>query len=273
MESTETELAALRAEMAEMRRDLDRALQRLDLPHSKDREEPDWEWANMEFKQVNVRYDRRHIPVILYCGDDESGVFLYDEKMGLRGQFIVWADGRARLEILNAERKVIVSIGEGEDGRGEVRVNDADGTTRAGMKVSEHGGAVSVVTPEGKPLAVLASDESGGKVFICSPQTVPMATLSSTAEGGRLDVNSPLGKSMATLVSRAQGGLLALAEPGGQVMTSVIVTESGAALNVYGEQGVPVVTLSGLGELGGVVMFSNADGSPRTMLPDGPGSE
>ena len=122
MPDENAEISALRAEVALLRRDLDRALARLDLPNSKDRREGDCEWANMEFKQVSVRHSGQRIPVIVYSDTDESGLFLYDERQRVRGRFGIDPQGKVRLEIMNAAGQVAVSIGEADEpGRGEVR--------------------------------------------------------------------------------------------------------------------------------------------------------
>ena len=64
-----------------------------------------------------------------------------------------------------------------------------------------------------------------------------------------------------------EGGILILAEPSGQAMGNFAVTSLGAALSVYGEHGAPALTLSGLGELGGTLVFYTRDGEITTMLP------
>lgn len=240
-----SELASLRAEVDTLRRDLDRALARLDLPNSQDRREGDSEWANMEFKQVNVRHSRMQIPLLLYSGQDESGIYLYDSQRRVRGRFAIDTDGQARLEILNAAGKVAVSIGEEKEGRGELRANDADGATRAGIKAGPLGGALSVANPQGKTLAAVMSNDLGGQVFVCTP-------------GLRV---------AATLRAAADGGALILTEPGGQTMGSFVVTSSGAALTVHGEHGAPAVSAYGLGVLGGTLILHNLDGEATALLP------
>ena len=241
------ELAALRAEVAELRRDLDRALERLDLPHSQDRREGDSEWANMAFKQVSVRHSQQQIPLLLYSGADESGFYLYDAQHQVRGRFCVWPEGQARLELLNAAGKVVVSIGEDGEGRGELRANDADGVTRAGVRAGPLGGVLSVVNPQGKVLAAVTSAEAGGQVFVCSAGLRVAASLGTTSDGGALT----------------------LYEPGGQAMGKFAVTSVGSTLVVYGEQGAPAVAASGLGPFGGTLMFYNVDGETTGVLPWG----
>lgn len=239
------EIAVLRAEVTRLRRDLDRALERLDLPGSRDPDGSVPEFSRVEFENVAVRHSRMQIPIIIHSDAQESGVYLYDARQQVRGRFCVWPDGQARLEFLNAEGKVVVTLGEGPEGRGEIVVQDADGTPRAGLKANEHGGAVSVVDARGKTLATMVGGAEGGQVFICTPGQ----------------------KAVVTLRSAPEGGLLTLAEPGGQTMGVFAVREFGAALSVYGEQGMPAATLAGLTAFGGRLSFYTVDGEPAGMWP------
>ena len=247
MEAVEAELAALRAQVEGLRRELDVALERLDLPasYSPTREvEP---YANMVFSQVSVRHDKKTIPIIMHSDEGESGVSFFDGQRRLRLWLGVGTDGEAGLELYNAEGKTVVSLGERSAGGagGEVRVNGADGRTRVGLQVSETGGAVSVVDAHGKPLVAMMESEDGAKFFLLTP----------------------LQRDAVVLQTTPQGGLLRLYEPGGEAMAALAVTEQGALLNLNGEQGASAVILSGVGALGGSVVFSSPDGETTAMLP------
>ena len=241
----QSELAELRAEVARLRREMNRVNDALDLPDPRDPEYEPRPYGSVEFGQMCVRHDKKRLPVIVYSGEDESGVFLYDAKQRLRGAFVIGDDDLARLEIRNAEGEVVVRIGESADKRGEIIVHEADGTPRAGLKVSDFGGVVSIVDEKGRALAAMTNSATGGQFFLTSPQQ----------------------KVAVSLKSVEAGGYLSLHDISGRLMGFLGVTPVGAAMTLHSEQGDPAVTLGGIGAAGGTVVLFNEDGEIKAGLP------
>src|SRR5436190_14347556 len=141
------ELSELKQEVARLRADLDHVLriigQEENLP-----EQPRPEFLLLEAEVIFVRQSSDKLPMVIKAHDGQASIFLNDNEGRARGVFQLGEDGSARFEILNKEQQVVVSIGETNEGAGEIYVAGSDGKPRAGMKVHQVGGIVSAQNSE-----------------------------------------------------------------------------------------------------------------------------
>ena len=236
------EITQLREEVTRLRRDLDHVLECLDQTD----DPPDYprpKLMKLMAGCVLIRDEAGHIPVWLCAEDHASGIYLHDHKHRPRAVFTI-DDDRASFELRNAEGKVILSLGEAPDGSGQIYVAEAGGQPRAGLRVHEGVGLVSVLGETGKALAMLRGDPQGGEIYAARPSHQPGVTI----------------KSM------PQGGLITVFEPSGQVMGFFSANTDHGVLSVYGPHGSMAVSL-GADDEGGRVAVMDVDGNLKETLP------
>ena len=195
----EEELNALKEEVARLRGDLDHVLrvigQEEDLP-----EQPRPPFLLLEAEMISIRQTPESIPMVIKAQEGSASIYLNDDEARPRGLFQVDEEGRARLEIWNKKQQLVVSIGETNDGGGEIYVASADGKPRAGMKASEVGGIVSAQNSAGQPNALLVGKDEGGTIVVADAQGRPLAEIATNEEkGASLVFFDSEGKPKATL--------------------------------------------------------------------------
>jgi len=183
MEEEEEELAQLKKEVVQLRRDLDHVLrvigQEEDLP-----EQPRSPFLLLEAEMISIRQTRDKIPMVIKAQEGSACIYLNDDEARARGVFQVDEEGRARLEIWNKKQQLVVSIGETNDGGGEISVASSDGKPRAGMKASELGGVVSAQNSAGQPNALLVGKDDGGTIVVADANGRPLAEIATSDEKG-----------------------------------------------------------------------------------------
>ena len=183
MEEEEEELTQLKKEVAQLRRDLDHVLrvigQEEDLP-----EQPRSPFLLLEAEMISIRQTRDKIPMVIKAQEGSACIYLNDDEARARGIFQVDEEGRARLEIWNKKQQLVVSIGETNDGGGEIYVASSDGKPRAGMKASELGGVVSAQNSAGQPNALLVGKDDGGTIVVADANGRPLAEIATSDEKG-----------------------------------------------------------------------------------------
>ena len=155
-------------------------------------------------------------------------------------------EGTPQMQVWNKERQVIVSLGEGAEGAGEIFVAGADGRPRAGMKVNGLGGIVSTQNPEGRVNALMLGKDDGGQLLIANSQGQPVAKVAAFDGKAIVQVNEPTGRPVAYMMCDGERGVL----------------------SVFNETGDQAASLSS-DENGGALVFFDADGKPRVSLPIG----
>jgi hypothetical protein len=238
------ELAALREDYTKLRREL-RALQHRFgfYPEHADWRQP--KYASVEADVVVVRNeaDDRFIPIVMRAEEDCAEISLADKKNRTRGIIRVDETG-VRFQILNADGKVVASIGQAADGSGQIYAADAEGAPRCGLRIGEDCGIVNVVDARGKALTVLTSGDGGGEIFVASPSQKPAVTIKSTETGG----------------------LVTVSEPGGQIMGFLSASSDAGCVSVYGPHGAPAGAILA-NESGGGIVLHDVDGKSKMTLP------
>lgn len=239
------EVSALREECAALRREVRKLRDLFGLFE----DEPDYPAPKlMNFDQVECigfRHDSRmpQLPIVIRAHPDSAEISFFDEKIVCRGSFGVYPEG-ARLELRNSKGELVLGLGEGKDGSGQIFVADAAGKVRSSMRVSGTGGVVNVVDEKGRPLAAMCNGGSGGEIFVTNGDLKIAASLKSTERGGAVTVS----------------------EPGGQVMGFLMGTSDGGSMQVYGSLGAPAFAVGG-GDPGGVAVFYDEEGNKVKALP------
>src|SRR5437764_12433224 len=115
---------------------------------------------------VPIRQTSGRIPMVIKAKEGSACIYLNDDEARARGIFQIDDKGRARLEIWNKKQQLVVSIGETNEGGGEIYVASADGKPRAGMKATEVGGIVSAQNSAGQPKALMVGKDEGGTILV-----------------------------------------------------------------------------------------------------------
>jgi hypothetical protein len=211
------DLAELKSEISRLRRDLDRVLQILrqekDLPEQR-------RFSRPEAEVILIREGTEDPPVVLRANHGEAAIYLNDAEGRRRGVFQVDEEG-AHLEIWNKQGQVVVSIGETEDGAGEVYVAGADGKPRAGLKVTPAGGVISAQTPEGRINALMIGKGDGGTIVVADADGRPLVEIAATEGQGLVAIAQASGARAAVLSGDESGGALAVFDHEGKPRQSL----------------------------------------------------
>lgn len=212
------DLPELKKEVSRLRRDLDRVLQML----GQESDSPE----QSRFLQFNVGaiaigHRGGESRVALQAQQKEASIYLNDAEGRPRGVFQVDEEG-AHFEIWNKQRQVVVSIGETQDGAGEIYVAGSDGRPRAGLKVTPAGGVLSAQSPDGRINALMIGKGDGGTIVVADGDGRPLVEIAAT-EGQ---------------------GLVVLKQAGGAQAAALTSDESGGALAVFDNEGRPRQTLA-----------------------------
>ena len=191
------ELEKLQEELRRLRHDLDHVLkvigQEQDLP-----DQPRTKFLSLDAEIIGVRRDQQTLPIVLKAHEGYACIYLNDSRGHTRGLLEVDEDGSARFEIRNKEGEVVASIGETEEGGGEIFVAGADGKPRASIKGDDLGGVISAQNALGQVQALMLAKESGGTFVATNAHGVPMAEMFGDDTGGTVHIKEPTGRSMAS---------------------------------------------------------------------------
>jgi hypothetical protein len=200
------DLPELKKEVSRLRRDLDLVLQMLrqgkDLP-----EQP--RFLRLEAGVISVRHGAEDAPIVLEAQQREAAIYLNDAQGRPRGIFQVDEEG-AHFEVWNKQGQVVVSIGETQDGAGEIYVAGADGKPRAGIKVTPAGGVLSAQTPEGRINALMIGKGDGGTIVVADADGRPLVEIAATEGRGLVAITQASGARAAVLSGDESGGALAV---------------------------------------------------------------
>jgi hypothetical protein len=206
------DLAELKKEMANLRRDLDRVLQMLgqetDLPEQ-------LRFLQLEAGALSIRHSGENAPIVLQAQQGGAGVYLNDAEGRPRAVIQVDEEG-AHFEIWNKQRQVVVSIGETNDGAGEIYVAGADGKPRAGLKVTPVGGAVSAQNADGHINTLMIGKGDGGTIVVADADGHPLVEIAAITGQGTVAVKQASGAQAAALTSDESGGALAVFDSEGR---------------------------------------------------------
>ena len=237
------ELATLRAELTELRKDHRRLLNQVGVwPQFEDEKWP--EFLHIEASCLAVRDDRMKIPLIMRSEGSKASIAFMDENHRTRIELAMDENG-PRLEMRNAKGELIFQVAEAEDGSGQLCVCDTDGKPRAGLRVSEFGGVVNVLDKNAKAQAFLTSN----------------------AEGGEVHVANAMHRNAAAMKATARGGIVSVSEPSGQLMGFLMGGNDTGQLSIYGPHGAQAAGI-GSTEHGGGIVFYDVDGKPKAHLPE-----
>src|SRR5207237_7018915 len=150
----EEDLDQLKKEVAQLRRDLDHVL-RVICQEEELSEQTRSPYLLLEAEMISIRQTSDRIPMVIKAQEGSACIYLNDDEARARGLFQIDEEGRARLEIWNKKQQLVVSIGETNEGGGEIYVASPDGKPRAGMKASELGGSVSAHNSAGNLHALI----------------------------------------------------------------------------------------------------------------------
>ncbi len=240
--SVREEVAALRAELTELRKEHSKLLHMVGvLPLDPGENWPDY--LHIEAKCLALRDDRMKIPLVINGEGSKGCIAFMDDNHRTRIELSCDEHG-PRFEMRNAEGKLIFQIAEAKDGSGQLCVCDAEGQPRAGMRVSEFGGVVNVLDKDVKPQAFLTG----------------------TAEGGEVHVVNAVHRGAAAMKASERGGIVSVSEPSGQLMGFLAADTEAGQVSVYGPHGSQAVGISGTEDGGGIV-FYDVDGEAKTHLP------
>ena len=234
------EIAALRAEIAQLRRDLDHVLEVLG-------EAPAGEGVkrhrlpSISCEAVQIHTDATHMPIEISADENQAGIYLYDRSGCCRALLEV-TDKGARFAILSEDHRVLASM-KAVDGHGQVCVSDPDGNPRAAIRSTKLGGLVKVISERGRPLGFLLGAE----------------------KGGTFELNNPAHRTGVSMYAEDDGGMIRVHQGGGEVMASMSAHDDSGLLSVFGDLGEQAVTLCA-GEEGGHVLICDQDGNIRTNM-------
>jgi hypothetical protein len=235
------ELATFRAELAALRQDHVKLLDRIGLVPDEDGE-PAPEYLHFDAECIAIRKDARRLPIVMRAHDDHASIVFMDKNSRVRAEIRIDDNGPC-FEMRNADGKLTFQLTEAVDGSGQLCVCDAEGRARAGMRVNEHGGVVNVVDTQAKPQAFLLGTPQGGEVFAVNAMHRASATMKATNVGGMVCVH----------------------EPSGQLMGFLSATTDTGGVSIYGPHGALAAGMLATNEGGGIV-FNDIDGQPRAKL-------
>jgi hypothetical protein len=164
-------------------------------------------------------------------------IYLNDGSGRTRGVFAVGEDGAARFEIWNKDGQIVASIGETEQGAGEIFVAGADGKPQAAMKGNEAGGTVSTQNAEGRIHALMVAKATGGTFVVTNAQGTPMAEMFGDETGGTVHIKEPTGRSMAYMSAAAERGVVSVFNEFGDQAAALASDEDGGAVVLFDQDG------------------------------------
>lgn len=221
-------MAALRTELAALRRDHQGLLDRLGLlPGEEGAPAP--EFLQFDAEAIGIRQGNMRLPIVMRAHEDSASIVFIDKNNCVRGEFII-DDAGFRIETRNSEHQLTFQLAEAVDGTGQMCVCDAQGHPRAGLRVNEHGGVVNVIDTQGKPQAFLLGTPTGGEVMAVSPAHRASATMKATLQGGMFTVHEPGGQLMGFLSGNANTGGLSIYGPHGSLAAGILATEEGGGM-------------------------------------------
>lgn len=158
------ELAQVRAELTELRKQHRRVLDLLGVVPPR-MGEPWPRYVAIDAESIGLRCTPEHIPIIMRADEEGARMEFFDQERRCRGTLGIDEFG-AHFRIRNTERVIVASIEERENGTGGVYVATADGKPRAGLRITEGAGVVTIVDDAGKALAFLRGESEGGACLL-----------------------------------------------------------------------------------------------------------
>jgi hypothetical protein len=241
--NTETEIEALKKEVARLRKEMDEYRQFIHYqPPGKDDDDLDCP-AYLTIRcsiltvvnpsppsqtQINIIASRLG-PFISLLGKDEKTRILFQlEKdqpevslMGDDHQYkasLRLDKGEPAFEIYGQEGKLAVQLkAVGEEGRGQVGVCEA-GKPRAVMKATDKGAAISVVHDDGHARVTMVSELNNGEILAVTPDMkIGVKIAANAMDGGLITVNRANGKAGVILSNTPVGGTVIVQDKLGKI--------------------------------------------------------
>jgi hypothetical protein len=236
------QIEQLRGEIEALKKDVAHLLQIMDQDLDEDGHRP--KYPTLEVDRIAARLEStRHIPFIVHATDQGADLVFHDKDMRCRILLSIDDDG-PRLEFRNAEGKLTAQIAEASDGSGQFCVCDPAGNPRAGMRFTDYGGLVNVLTEGGKPQSMIIGTEQGGEIHAVNNQQ----------------------RTGVKLLASDLGGIITVHETSGQIMGYFSGDNSCGSLTIHGPLGSPAVSLAASVQ-GGAVLFYDGEGVSTSMLP------
>ena len=230
------ELGKLQEEVGRLRHDLDHVLkvigQEQDLP-----DQPRTKFLSLDAEIIGVRRDQETLPIVLKAHEGFACIYLNDNNGQTRGLFEVDEDGSARFEIRNKDGHIVASIGESEEGAGEIFVAGADGKPRASMKGNGAGGTVSAQNAQGHVQALMLAKDTGGTFVVTNAHGTPMAEMFGDESGGTVHIKEPTGRSMAYMSAAADRGVVSVFNEFGDQAAALASDDEGGAVVLFDQDG------------------------------------
>ena len=150
-------------------------------------------------------------------------VFLVDGNV--ESQVAIQKDIRARrIVIVNDAGQEVVWLFANEDGNGVIGVCNKDGTTVAGMGVSESGGTMEIYNDGGREVVLLSADSrtgGGGRVDILDGNGTSGLFMSAGKKGGGIGVKDKYGNLVISMFAVEDTGTIAVCDRDGKVIGSL----------------------------------------------------
>ena len=241
--NTETEIATLKQEVARLRREMDEYRQfiRYQPPGEGDDGKPEAAYITIRCaifqlahpgdpnrSQVNIMGGPEGAFVSL-LGKDERPRLLLNMETGAP-ELCVFGDdnqykaclrmdkGEPSFELYGKENKVGVQLKVlGEEGRGQVGVCEA-GKSRAVMKATQDGAAISAVHDDGCARITLVSSQNNGELLAVTPDMkIGVKIAADALDGGLITVNRANGKAGVIFSNTALGGTVMVQDQHGKI--------------------------------------------------------
>ncbi len=230
--STSDEIATLRAELAELRKQTDRLREEMDgltrfIHVQRNKEGKPYMSITCWLMEFVHPEDPNRTQMFLSAGKGDDGPYISLWGKDSKARMILkLEDDEPKIQVLAPGLKHSVLITAPKDGRGIVGVFD-NGNPRAVMKAGpDNAGVVSVVHDDGHSRATLHGSEEEGAVMVATMDMKTAVKLSSKSLHG------------------------------------------GGTLTVNGMNGKPAVILSSLDPFGGCIILKDAEGNTFATLPD-----
>jgi len=241
--NAESELAALKQEVARLRREMDEYRQFIHYqpPGEGDDGKPEAGYltircaffmlvhpSNPNRSQVNIMGGRDGAFVSVMGSDEKTRLVMNVEKnvpefnmMDKDGQYkasLRLDKGEPALELYGKDGKIGVQLKVlGAEGRGQIGVCEA-GKARAVMKATEKGAAISAVHDDGHARITLVSSQNNGEMFAVTPDMkIGVKIAADAIDGGLITVNRANGKAGVIISNTPIGGTVVVQDHSGKI--------------------------------------------------------
>ncbi len=229
------EIQALREEIAQLRSELNE-LREIVAPLSKDAHP-----AMHTVRAIRVRDGEGRGQVKITATEHGPGIYLYDGQGRCRGLFEIREKG-ANLELRGEDGEVLVSL-KPVDGHGQVLTAAPDGTPRAAIRSTKHGGVVKVMNARGRALGYLLGSDKGGELELLNSTHRPCLSAFAHVEGGMIRLHEGSGEVMASLSGNGESGLLTVFGNLGEQAVTLCAAEDGGHVLVCDNDGTVMIDI------------------------------